>query len=173
MLILAFSIITISGSAQVDVTKSFFPSGTMGDWGDVALDEASRENPQSGPDCIKIIYSAAQSQGQRFAGICWQYPDSNTGNEPGRELSNVTHLSFWARGSLGDEIVEFSAGGGPSDSSPKISTGPIKLSSKWQQHTLGLSGQDLSSVATGFCWIANKNQNPTGFAIYLDNIFYE
>ncbi|MDD1753111.1 MAG: hypothetical protein LUQ38_08495 [Methanotrichaceae archaeon] len=170
--LLALSII-MSASAQVDVTKAFFPSGTMGDWSDMALDEASTENPHMAPYCIKITYTAAQSQGKGVAGICWQYPDSNTGSEPGRNLSNSTRITFWARGALSNEVAEFSAGGGLSDSFPKVSTGPIILLSQWQHYTLDLSGQDLSSVTTGFCMTATKNQNPTGSVVYLDEILYE
>jgi len=173
VLFIACNIIILPSSARIDVTESFFPSGTMGDWGDISLEESSKENPMTGPDCIKIIYSAAQSQGRGFAGICWQYPDANTGSEPGRDLAGITHLSFWARGFLGGEVAEFSVGGGPSDSMPKISTSPITLSDQWQRYALDLSGQDLSSMASGFCLIVTKDTNPTGSAIYLDDIFYE
>jgi hypothetical protein len=173
MLFIAFSIISFPSSARIDVAEYFFPSGTMGDWADISLEESSKENPKSGPDCIKITYSAAQSQGRGFAGICWQYPDTNMGNEPGRDLTGITYISFWARGSLGGEVSEFSVGGGQSDSVSKICTSSIELSKQWQQYTLDLSSQDLSSLANGFCVVMTKDMNPTGSAIYLDDIFYE
>jgi hypothetical protein len=171
---IAVILIAFTALAQVDVTQAFYPSGTMGDWGDISLDEASVESPYSGPDCIKITYSAAQSQGTGYVGICWQYPDSNTGSEPGRsDLVGSGRVSLWAKGELGGEVAEFSAGGGPMDSLSRVSTGPITLSNQWQQYSLDLSGKDLSSVASGFCVTMTKGQNPTGATIYLDDIIYE
>ena len=164
--------LALPGAAVTDVTSAFYPSGTMGDWGDVSLVD-SPENPHSGPSCIKITYSAAQSQSTGWAGICWLYPDSNTGNEPGRNLAGSTRLSFWARGALGGEMAEFSLGGGPADSFAAASTGPVALSTDWQQYSLDLTGKDLSSVASGFCWRAAKSMNPTGCTIYLDDIQFE
>jgi hypothetical protein len=164
--------LVVPGASLTDVTRAFYPSGTMGDWGDVSLDD-SPENSHSGPSCLKITYSAAQSQSAGWAGICWQYPDSNTGNEPGRNLVGSTRLTFWARGALGGEMAEFSLGGGLSDSFATTSTGPLALSTDWQQYSLDLTGKDLSSVASGFCWRAEKSMNPTGCTIYLDDIQFE
>jgi hypothetical protein len=164
--------LTAPSAALTDVTSSFSPTGTMGDWGDVSLVD-SPENPHSGPSCTKITYSASQSQNAGWAGICWLYPDSNTGSEPGRNLVGSTRLSFWARGALGGETAEFSLGGGPADSFPLTSTGPVALSTDWQQYSLDLTGKDLKSVASGFCWKATKSGNPTGCTIYLDDIQFE
>ena len=165
----------VTGAARVDVSQAFFPTGTMGDWGDVSMDERSTDNPHSSPDCIKITYSAAQSEGKGFAGVCWQYPDSNTGDQPGRrDLVGSTTFTFWARGALGGETAEFKVGGGPSESiQPAATTGAVTLSKDWQQYTIDLAGKDTGNVVSGFCWTTTKDQNPYGCTIYLDDITYE
>ena len=162
----------------VNVQDAFFPSGWMGDWGDIILDDASTDNPHSEPTCIKITYSAVKSQGEGWAGIYWQYPDKNWGDKPeGQDLTGVTKLTFWARGEKGGEKAEFKVGGitgkYPDSIRPPVSTGIIVLSDKWQQYTIDLAGKDLSHVIGGFCWVTNKNQNPQGCTIYLDDIRYE
>jgi hypothetical protein len=173
MAVLLALCLAVPGAAVTDVASAFYPSGTMGDWGDVSLVDTP-ESPHSGPSCTKITYSASQSQNAGWAGICWLYPDSNTGSEPGRNLVGSTKLSFWARGALGGETAEFSlGGGGPSDSLSKISTGSVALTTEWQQYSLDLTEKDLSSVVSGFCWRAEKSSNPTGCTIYLDDMQFE
>ncbi|MBO7431946.1 MAG: hypothetical protein J6U02_03510, partial [Elusimicrobia bacterium] len=41
----------------------FAPSGWMGDFGDLKLNQACTEGPRSGNHCIKITYSAKMAQG--------------------------------------------------------------------------------------------------------------
>jgi hypothetical protein len=163
-----------AGSAQIEATSIFSPSGTIGDYGDVGIDEASAKNPHSPPSCIELTYSAAQSQGAGYAGLCWQYPDSNLGDQPGYNLEGMTRLTFFAKGSLGGENAEFFVGGGRGDSlSPSRSTGTVTLSQEWQQYSIDVSGADMSSVVSGFCWRSEKGQNPLGCTIYIDDVFYE
>lgn len=162
----------------VNVPDAFYPGGWMGDWGDITLDDVSTDNPYSEPACIKITYSAARSQGEGWSGIYWQYPDKNWGNKiEGRDLTGSTQLTFWARGEKGGEKAEFKVGGitGEYHDSiqPPVSIGLIVLSDNWQQYTIDLAGNDLSHVIGGFCWVTNKNQNPHGCTIYLDDIRYE
>lgn len=172
--LLSIGILTLAGSAQVDVSQAFYPSGYMGDWGDVSLDENSADGPYSGPGCIKLVYSASQSQGVGRAGVCWQYPDGNPGSEPGRsDLAGNSRITFWAKGAIGGEVVEFSAGGSPSDTLGWVTIGPVTLGSDWQQYTLDLSGRNLESVVNGFCIAMSKQDNPTGCTVYLDDILYE
>jgi hypothetical protein len=174
-IVFSLGLLAISGPAKMDVAQAFYPTGTIGDWGDVSLDEKSAENFHSQPDCIKITYSAAQSESKGFAGVCWQYPDSNTGDQPGRtDLVGSAKVTFWARGALGGEAAEFKAGGGQSDSiQPAATTGAVTLSKDWQQYTIDLGGKDLSNVVIGLCWTTTKAQNPYGCTIYLDDITYE
>lgn len=162
----------------IDVQDAFHPVGWMGDWGDIALDDAFINDPHSEPTCIKVTYSAARSQGEGWAGVYWQYPEKNWGDKPeGRDLNGATRLTFWARGEKGGEKAEFKVGGitgkYPDSIQPPVSTGVIVLSDRWRQYTIDLTAQDLRHVIGGFCWVTNKSQNPHGCTIYLDDIRYE
>ena len=169
-----------STDSSMSVTSLFYPSGWMGDSGDINLDTASTVDPYSQPSCIKITYSAASSQGHEWAGIYWQYPTNNWGDKTGgRNLTGVIRLVFWARGELGGEKAEFKVGGISGQYSDSIqdavSIDPtiVLLSTQWQKFTIDLRGQDLSHVVGGFCWVTNTDQNPNGCTFYLDDIKYE
>lgn len=168
-----------SSFTPIYVPEAYYPSGWMGDWGDITLDDSYTDNPHSDPICIKIIYSAAKSQGEGWAGIYWQHPDSNWGDKiGGYDLTDATKLTLWARGEKGGEKAEFKVGGittGEYPDSLRIpaSTGVVILSDSWQQYTIDLTGKDLSHIIGGFAWATTKSRNPYGCTIYLDDIRYE
>lgn len=159
--------------------KRFVHSNYLGDTGDISLNVHSANNPHSEPECIEILYSAANSRGAGWAGINWVYPENNYGRMPGwiDVFTGAKRLTFWARGMNGGEVAEFKMGGIAgrySDSvRPAISTGDITLSKEWQQYTIDLSGKNLSQVIGGFYWVTNTVSNPRGCTIYLDDIRYE
>jgi hypothetical protein len=167
----------------------FYPSGWMGDWSDLTVDENCTSNPYSAPSCIKISYSAQASQGAGWAGIYWQFPANNWGSLPGGyDLSGATKLTFWARadlplGTTHTGPIEFLCGGinrplsgipgftnQDSFVSPSLWT---KLTSTWQQFTINLTGLDLANVIGGFCWVTSASNNPAGCVIYLDDIRFD
>lgn len=158
-------------------TNHFAPSGWMGDYGDIKLDDNSKIEPAEGQTCIKIAYSAKAAQGANWSGIYWQVPPNNWGDKPGGyDLSNMTRLTFWARGEKGNEkIAEFKVGGitGEYGDSDSASIGPVVLSKEWKKYTVDLKGKNLSHVVGGFCWAASRDDNPDGFTFYLDEIRYE
>jgi len=169
-----FYVYSDAGSA----TNHFIPSGWMGDWGDVKLDQNSNEDPYLGDTCIKIIYSGQCSQGQRWAGIYWQNPANNWGEKDGGfDLSKATKFTFWARGQKGGErIEEFKIGGltGEFADSDSASIGPIVLDKEWRQYSIDLKGKDMSYISGGFCWAANIDVNPNlPVVFYLDEMKYE
>ncbi len=155
----------------------YIPSGWMGDYGDMKLDTGCKENPHSGTTCLKITYSAEQKQGAGWAGIFWQNPANNWGMKPGGfDLTGASKLVFWIRGSKGGEIIaEAKVGGitGEYADSDAVSIGPLILTTEWKEYTIDLKGKDLSYVSGGFCWAASASDNPDGFMIYLDDIYYE
>jgi hypothetical protein len=161
------------------VSKRFAPSNYVGDYGDIQLDTSWRDNPHSGPECIKIIYSAARSNGAGWAGINWVYPANNYGGMHGLQdvFTGARRLTFWARGLNGGETSEFKMGGIAgrySDSvRPAISTGVITLSKEWKPYAIDLTGKNLTHVICGFCWTTDAMSNPSGCTIYLDDIRYE
>ena len=155
----------------------FVPSGWMGDFGDIKMNDRYMEKPHSGSTSVQIVYTNKATQGARWAGIYWQNPPNNWGTRPGGyDLTGAKKLTFWARGEKGGErIEEFKIGGitGEYADSDVAGIGPAVLTTEWQQFTIDLEGKDLSSISGGFCWATNLDVNPDGATFYLDDIRYE
>jgi hypothetical protein len=139
--------------------------------------EADGTTFHSDPTSIKISY---QPGPKKWAGIYWLNLEDNWGDEPGENLSSAGYerLTFWARGAIGKEVVEFTAGGVRVDGKPhrdsfKVKLGKVALSAEWKQYTIDLKGQDLGSVIGGFSWTANKSANPAGLTFWLDDVRFE
>ncbi len=155
----------------------YIPSGYMGDWGDLKVDESCKEDSYSGETCIKIVYTGKCSKRARWAGIYWQNPMNNWGTKDGGyDLTGATKLTFWARGEKGGErIEEFKVGGimGKYSDSDSVSIGPVILTKEWKKYTIDLRGKDLSYIIGGFCFVLNVDNNPQGCTFYLDEIKFE
>jgi hypothetical protein len=189
---LVFGVSVFSMAAKKDVKTSdvfyvysdkgnpgnhYIPSGWMGDYSDLKLNDGSTENCADGKTCIQWTYSAKGTQGARWTGAYWQHPPNNWGNRPGGfDLTGYKRLTFWARGAKGGErIAEFKVGGitGEFGDSDAVNIGPIELESDWKKYTIDVSQADLSKIIGGFCWAASADDNPDGFVIYLDEIRFE
>jgi hypothetical protein len=171
---LPFAIYLENASKQ----NHFAPSGWMGDFGDLRINQANTENPRSGTTCIKITYSGRMAQGAGWAGIYWQQPANNWGDKRGAgyNLTGAKVLTFWAKGARGGEkIAEFKVGGitGEYPDSDSSVIGPITLSKNWTKYTIDLNRKDLSSIIGGFCFALSRDDNPTGAIIYFDDIVFE
>jgi hypothetical protein len=162
---------------RASIKNHYIPSGWMGDYGDILIDQVSTDNPYSGDTCIKVTYSGKVSQGARWAGMYWQNPPNNWGNvDGGFDLSKATKITFWARGEKGSErIEEFKIGGlmGEFPDSDAASIGPVILTKEWKQYVIDLKGKDLNYISGGFAWSTNIDVNPEGAVFYLDEIKYE
>jgi exo-beta-1,3-glucanase (GH17 family) len=162
----------------------FTPSGYMGDYNDIQMDDQFKQNPHSGNSCILVVYSAkGKGPGKRpvkWAGVYWQQPEKNWGKDPkwqgrGYDLSAYARLTFWARAERECEI-EFKVGGidGPyGDSLKQAREVRAKLGPKWQRYEIGLKGANLKHIIGGFCWVTNWEDNPDGVTFYLDDIRFE
>jgi hypothetical protein len=157
-------------------TNHFAPSGWMGDYGDIKLDEQAATNPHSGATSLQFTYSAKKSQNAGWAGIFWQNPPNNWGTKKGGfNLTGMTKLVFWARGEKGGEIIQkFMVGGikGAYPDSTVVEMGPVELTKEWKEYTLNLAGKDLSSLSGGFGWATTEELNPQGAVFYIDDIKY-
>ncbi len=108
----------------------------------------------------------------------------------GYPIPAPTRITFWARGQVGGERLEFFAFGVgrhadtglpftpglTPDSSPRVpGLGTVTtLTADWQQYVIDLpAGTDTSYVLGGFAWTAEAARNPTGAVFYLDDIAYE
>ena len=155
----------------------YIPSGYMGDYSDITMDQASFDDPYSGTTSIKVVYKTDVSQGARWAGVYWQNPANNWGDrQGGYDLTGATKLTFWARGENGGErIEEFKIGGltGTYADSDIAGIGPVLLTAEWKQYEIDLRGKDISYISGGFCWATNLDVNPGGATFYLDDIRYE
>ena len=155
----------------------FAPSGWMGDYGDLKIDDGYTKDVYDGKTAIKITYTAEGTQGANWAGIYWQHPVNNWGAKTGGyDLSGMKKLTFWAKGGRGGEtIAEFKVGGitGEHGDSDSAKIGPVVLTREWKQYTIDLADKDLSHIVGGFCWSASRDDNPHGFRLYLDEIRYE
>jgi len=155
----------------------FSPSGWMGDYGDIRIDDRSTDDPADGKTCIKITYSAKRSQGAGWAGMYWQQPDNNWGNRfGGYDLSGKKRVTFWVKGAQGGEVIaEFKVGGisGTFEDSGSAHIGPVVLPDHWEQLAIDLSNVDLKHITGGFAWSASADQNRQGMAFYLDEIRFE
>ena len=155
----------------------FIPSGWMGDYGDIKMNDQSADNPHGGTTGIQFIYSAKKSQNQGWAGVYWQNPSNNWGNKKGGfDLTGMTKLTFWARGAKGDEVIQKVMVGGIKGTYPdtvSVEIGPIELTDAWKQYTVNLVGKDLSYVNGGFGWTTTADLNPEGATFYIDDIKFE
>ncbi|MFA5145646.1 MAG: hypothetical protein WC723_06580 [Candidatus Omnitrophota bacterium] len=155
----------------------YIPSGWMGDYGDIKLNDRFTQDPHSGSSCMEFVYSAKKSGGQGWAGVYWQNPANNWGSKKaGFNLAGMTKLTFWARGAKGGEkIQKFIVGGikGVYSDSTMVETGPIELTDKWKEYTINLTGKDLTYISGGFAWIITANLNPQGATFYIDDIKFQ
>ena len=155
----------------------YIPSGWMGDFGDIKVNDRYMEDAHSGTTCVKIEYLPRRSQGAGWMGIYWQNPANNWGSKKaGFDLTGARELVFWARGDKGGEIIsEFKVGGitGEFSDSDSAGIGPAMLTQDWKEYKINLQGKDLSHIIGGFCLSANADDNPDGFIIYLDDLKYE
>ena len=169
-------------------SNSFTPSGLMGDCGDIKVDQNCTLLPHSGSSCIKCVYLAAgngphtcnYSPPCKWAGIYWQEPANNWGNDKenkdeGYDLSAFSRLVFWGRA---DEKckIDFKVGGisGPYGDSLNVAREKtVRLGKEWQEVTIDLTGADLSHIIGGFVWTATLEANQRGATFYLDDIRFE
>ncbi|MDD5465801.1 MAG: hypothetical protein PHP73_05630 [Candidatus Omnitrophica bacterium] len=155
----------------------YIPSGWMGDYGDIKMNDQSADNPHGGTTSIQFIYSAKKSQNQGWAGVYWQNPSNNWGNKKGGfDLTGMTKLTFWARGAKGGEVIQKVMVGGIKGTYPDtamVEMGPIELTNAWKQYTVNLVGKDLSYVNGAFGWTSTADLNPEGAAFYIDDIKFE
>lgn len=166
----------------------FYPTGRMGDCGDIELDEAWSQNPYSGSTAVRVTYTpkglgpntCSYPAPCRWAGLYWQHPPDNWGTEAkwegeGYNLSGFTRLRFRARADR-PTTLEFKVGGinGPyGDSLRQPRSTLARLDANWREFEIDLTGADLRHIIGGFCWVTNWAANPQPITFYLDEIRFE
>jgi hypothetical protein len=172
---------------------------------DVTINGSWANNPHSGATAIRCSYSPRSND---FGGFYFMngilvdrapvpyfggpvVPGTSVAvtNSTGLDLSDASALSFWARGQMGGEKVEFFFGGVGRDAVtgkpltntpfpdstarfPKV--GKIyKLTTNWQKFTINLSRLNRTNIMGGFGWVASATNNPTGVVFFLDDIQFQ
>jgi hypothetical protein len=159
------------------VRNHYIPSGFMGDYSDIVLNQNWKKGAASGESCIRVKYSARALQGEKWAGVYWQDPPNNWGTmkNGGYNLSSAKKLRFKARGEKGGETLEFAVGGIPGefpDSFLAIGA-PEILTAEWKEYEVDLEGHDLSICQGGFRFVVSREKHPDGAVFYLDDIRFE
>jgi hypothetical protein len=155
--------------------STYYPGGKIGDVGDISIDPEFKGRSHSGRASLRIDYRPAVSSSLGWAGVYFLYPDGNWGQFPGRNLSGATKLSFWVCADH-DTHAEFFLGGIKDprlayfDTLPKVSTGVVAVSSRWQRHEIDLTGHDLSSVIGGFGVATSQEQDARSSSLLLDDV---
>jgi hypothetical protein len=96
------------------VSDYFAATGFMGDPDglSISIQERCKKRPDgAGGLCYRIEYTPTEN-GEGWAGIYWQAPMGNWGDEPGRIIEGTPReISFSAASGDGEQIVSFFAGG--------------------------------------------------------------
>ncbi|MBU1078779.1 MAG: hypothetical protein KKH98_15890 [Spirochaetes bacterium] len=153
----------------------FALSGYLGDVVNIKILKV--EDPYSFKKCMRIAYKPTfEDQNYGWAGIFWQWPPNNWGDNDrgGYDLSKARFLYFYARGSKGNELIEFKIGGvkGPYGDSDEATSGIIALSKKWKLYKIDLRKKDLKNIIGGFAVLFQSHLNQDGATVYLNDVYY-
>jgi hypothetical protein len=144
------------------------------------VNDESMDNPKSGGTCIKVKYSAKQTNKQGWAGVYWQNPANNWGDKKGGyDLTGFNKLVFSARGTKGGEVISKVKIGGigvgsdkPYPDSTDKEAGPFELTTSWQEFSVNLTGLDLTYLNGALGLIFSADQNAAGAEICLDDVYF-
>jgi hypothetical protein len=133
--------------------NNFFPS-FFGDYQNLTLSADGIADSLPGYNCLKINYSKdiLSDTVKDWAGLYWLYPESNWGNLQGYNLTDADSISFWAKGAIGNENIDFKIGGinKPTDKQNILlndtfdlfNTGIITLKPYWKRYSINLVKKD-------------------------------
>ena len=80
-----------------DKANHFYPSGWMGDYGDIRINAKEMATPHTGTSCLKITYTAKGKQGAGWGGVYWQQPANNWGTANAGRRVTMQQQSFGGR----------------------------------------------------------------------------
>ena len=161
----------------------WFPKGWMGSINSITCNDKCTETPHDGSTCIKITYTYSPSDTAYWAGIYWI---NNSFSGPGINLYNKYYecntckfkVTFWSKGKIGGEQVQFKVGGvkdGGDSMDQPVATAWLTLTNIWTKYEIDITGKNLSNLVGGFCWVTDHDHNITNnsITIYIDDILYE
>jgi glucan 1,3-beta-glucosidase len=151
----------------------YIPSGYMGATAGISV---KRQGFGSGA-VYELDLSARSSP--YWAGVYWQYPSNNWGQQQGLALRHPKRLSFMAKGARGGELVQITVGGisgAFADSimpARSLDTTGTKLEREWKEYSIELAGLPIGSVIGGFCVTSSSNDNPQGCQVSISRLQFE
>lgn len=159
--------------AEAGEERPYKCSGRMGNENALHVDDAWNVDAHSGTTCVRVVYQDSID----WVTAAWQHPPYNWGDLPGGyDFSNARKLTFWARGDRGRERVEFLVGMEQSANavcrdSLRLSSGVVKLRTKWKKYSIPLEKEDRSRLITPFLFRIEGQDEPVTF--YLDDVQFE
>jgi hypothetical protein len=165
--------------------SKYYPSGWMGNIkgadGTGTLIVSRQAATVEGKSTVETRIEYKQGAEKGWAGIYWQHPDKNWGDKPGLNLTGAKKISFYVRGEMGGEIVEFISGcsdtGKKYQDQFKESIGPLPLTKNWTKYVIDLSKlkeKQLLSVIGAFGWVGSGGFDKDGRAvIYIADLKVE
>lgn len=180
---------TTGGSIPLPLTVSsdFIPSGYMGDGAtphSVTMLPRTMSDPQDcGGDrstpaigtCYQITYMPV-SGGMKWAGIFWQAPANNWGDQPGKAVeTGATKLSVWAKGAAGGEVVTFGVGiqsAGKNFQDTFHQEASFTLTNEWKEYDVTLPGT-YGPVLGAFSWSVAAPADGSSPSFSLDSIQWQ
>jgi hypothetical protein len=162
------------------VSDYYSPDGLWGD-GETrgALDVQKRcpdRPPGARGDCYTITYHPGD---RRFAGIDWQYPHNNWGQDPGLQIApGATRVTVFARGDRGGETVKLGAGQSGAmafKDSFEVPSLEVTLTRAWTRYELplGSTGYQGPGGVIGAFVLALQASDDGPRTLYLDDLRWE
>lgn len=170
--------------APFEMSSMYYPTGWAGDHAAISasVDTVEIRAGDSDNRCFKWSYKADTTKpGMGWAAVLYQYPKDNWGALPGRRVIGATRITFWARGAVGGEAVDFKTGNDtymipPDAGMYKDSYGSAirgTLTKEWKQYEIPLAESNTEMVISGFIWAARMPKDGAPVTFYLDELRFE
>ena len=166
------------GNVTPQMGNLFVPSGFMGNYASISLNECCRTSPQSGKMATRIDISISGVPSwagvQWLANGEWNGPGINLYRVLGESEKSGIMLGFWAKGLRGHEMVKFGYGGN-FGSLHKYEDDWTALDTVWTPYSFSFSRQDdLSDVIGGLFMVTDLLHNRgRPVTVFVDSIYFE
>lgn len=170
--------------APFELSPLYYPTGWAGDHTSISatVDTVDIRAGDSDGKSTRWSYQPDTSKpGMRWAAVLYQYPENNWGALPGRRIIGATRITFWAKGAVGGEAVDFKTGNDtyltPPDSGMYKDTygSAIRetLTREWKLYEIPLAESSTEMVISGFIWAARMPVGGTPVTFHIDEIRFE
>jgi len=161
------------------VSDYYSPDGLWGDGESRGALDVQKSCPDRPPgrrgDCYTITYRPGD---RRFAGIDWQYPHNNWGQEAGLRIApGATRIVLLARGGRGGEKPKLGAGQAGTMTHADTLVAPsveVTLTTEWQRYELPLDPASYAGGVVGaFVLALAAGPDTDTTTLFLDDLRWE